>query len=230
MEGGSLVQWNDMSGQGNHARRIAGIEQNPRNPQFVTDEPNGKPVLRWDGSDSSFSFKKISDIRSFFWVLKKDRAVFGQYNQRFILGDSERSPRYDSDFHIGTHFNHHLWHHTLSSPYIRAGQTRLNGSLVDGTLTEMPTELAVLSVVTTGKIAADQLCRDRSLKDGRSWYGDIAEVIVYNVPLSDTERETVELYLMRKYGIARPAGLEARRLTPVKPRLTEVWYRQAETE
>ncbi|HJZ79871.1 MAG TPA: WD40 repeat domain-containing protein, partial [Pyrinomonadaceae bacterium] len=197
----------------------AGIENNPLNPQIIANAANGRPVLRWDGSDSSFSFHRISDIRTFFWVMKKERRSIGPPNIRFILGEKERGPRYDADFHSGTHQTGLIWSATLSSPYIRSGQTRLNQVLVDGTTTEMPTQLAVLSVVTTGKIAADQLCRDRSLTDGRSWWGDLAEILVYNVPLSDSEREAVERYLMSKYGIKANSGKEFANLTPAKVRL-----------
>ena len=36
------------------------------------------------------------------------------------------------------------------------------------------------------------------------WDGDIAELIIYGVPLSDSERETVRDYLATKYAITIP--------------------------
>jgi hypothetical protein len=41
--------------------------------------------------------------------------------------------------------------------------------------------------------------------DGSPWAGDIAEVIVYNRALSNSERATVEGYLANKYGLVAPA-------------------------
>lgn len=196
-----VLQWNDMSGNGNHALRHTGKDAHPVNPVLVPDAHNGKPVLHFDGSETWFSFARIAGIRSVFWVVRKDPKSFGQHEQRFILGDSERGPRYDADFHVGKHKTGYIWHEALSSPLVREGETRLNGVLVDGTATEFPTTLGVLSLVTTGDVWANQLCRDRDYTDSRSWQGDIAEILVYNVVLTDLERQRVEQYLLRKYRI-----------------------------
>src|SRR5439155_5960615 len=118
------------------------------------------------------------------------------------------------DFHVGTHGTGLIWHHTGSSPYVRGGKTRLDGVLVDGTITDMPRELAVLSLVTSGKVKANQLCRDRAYTDGRSWMGDIAEILVYEEALGDREREAVERALMKKYGIAVATAAAPRAETP----------------
>jgi hypothetical protein len=61
-------------------------------------------VIPFDGSESSFSFRRISDIRAVFWVVRKDPRVYGSrsWNQRFVLGDREQGARYDSDIHVGT--------------------------------------------------------------------------------------------------------------------------------
>jgi WD40 repeat protein len=218
VENGQLVGWNDQSGTDHHLRRIEGIKNNLANPKLVAGAAHGHPVLRWDGSDSSFSFRRIADIRTVFWVIRKDRASFTPQNQRFVLGDSEGTPRYDADFHVGTHNTGLIWHHAGSSPYVRGGQTRLNGVRVDGTITDMPRELAVLSLVTSGKVKANQLCRDRAYTDGRSWMGDIAEILVYSDPLPDGERAAVEAALMKKYGIAAGGGPLAGTPRPAKAR------------
>jgi WD40 repeat protein len=89
---------------------------------------------------------------------------------------------------------------------VREGKTRLNGRLVDGTVADIPPEPAVISVVTTGNARASLIARDRWYKDGRSWWGDIAEILIYNVVLSDAEVAQVEDYLVRKYGIRKWDG------------------------
>src|SRR6185369_2773627 len=81
------------------------------------------------------------------------------------------------------------------------------------------------SVVTTGPVAANQLCRDRNLADGRSWWGDLAEIIVYDRPLSDAERESVEHQLMAKYEIAPQAAM----LGPTSERKPRFSIAQAHT-
>lgn len=91
--------------------------------------------------------------------------------------------------------------------------------MVDGTSTDFPKTLGVVSVATTGYVSADNLCNDRNLTDGRAWQGDIAEILVYNRVLPDREREQVERALMRKYGIPETGVQQAPAfLDPTQPR------------
>src|SRR5262245_28349280 len=55
MQGTSITEWRDGSGRGNHARRMKGVTNNLANPRVIQAAANGKPVLRWDGSDSPFA-------------------------------------------------------------------------------------------------------------------------------------------------------------------------------
>jgi hypothetical protein len=43
---------------------------------------------------------------------------------------------------------------------------------------------------------------------GRSWQGDIAEILIYNAELSDADRLAVEKYLTAKYKI-QPGSIPA---------------------
>lgn len=67
-DGPTLTQWNDMSGNGNHAVRRSLPGTVAANPALVQDGDRGKPVLRFDGSSISLAFRRIPDIRTTFWV------------------------------------------------------------------------------------------------------------------------------------------------------------------
>jgi len=98
-----------------------------------------------------------------------------------------------------------IWNRNFASPAVLNGQTYLNGALVDGRATPRPKQMAVLSLVTTGPVNAGNFGHDRD--DNTRWFGDLAELIVYDAPLSDADRKAVETYLARKYDI--PAGTAA---------------------
>ena len=57
----------------------------------------------------------------------------------------------------------------------------------------------MLSLVTTGPVTADAFSRDRT--SGRSWWGDLGELVIYDRALSDSEVRSVEQYLAGRHGL-----------------------------
>jgi hypothetical protein len=188
-----VAQWADVSGTGaNGAMAQTSFKSRPA---LITDPGTGRPAIRFDGTDDYLAFPAaLTSIRTVFWVIHESpsapstwKALLGHaslYN--FICGPS-----------------HQIWDGTFTSPSIRSGETRINGGLVNGLTTNRPTAPAILSVVATGAVAADSFGRERNLA-GRYWHGDLAELIVYDRALTDSERQSVEQYLSSKYGIAIP--------------------------
>jgi hypothetical protein len=68
---------------------------------------------------------------------------------------------------------------------------------VNGTTTIRPRTVSVLSVTTTGDTIANSLGTLRGTD--QFWWGDIAEVVIYDRALTTTERQQVEAYLKAKY-------------------------------
>jgi hypothetical protein len=198
LENGRVTQLIDLSGKENHARH----DRDPRNvldnPTIVRNATNGQPVLRFSGKYSSFTFPRISDIRTVFWVVNKDPKAFKQKQELFVLGDAK-----SLDFHPGTHFTDTILHATTQygSPALQKGQAWLNGGSIDARKTDFPQKLSVITLLATGNVEANQVAKDRQFPD-RCWQGDIAEILLFNRSLEDAERQAVEQYLMRKYGIA----------------------------
>jgi len=151
---------------------------------------NDKPaVLFSTGGNDWFSFSRINTIRTAFWVLRDARAAA---NEQFMMGD------------LGTYHFHNvgarIWHGSHAHANIRNGSTELNGTVVDGVNTDRPTDFGIISVVTTGNVQGNQLSRDRS-NDGRSWEGEMAEVLIYDQPLSAEDEDLVGSFLTWKYGL-----------------------------
>ena len=187
---GSVSAWADQSGNGNHLVQTTAASQ----PRLVEGAANGLPVVRFDGQGDAMLFTtRLTKIRTVFWVVRADGSSNTDY--RFLLGDSSLY-----DLCSGTPSA--IWSSTYTSASVRNGETRLNGALVNGTTTARPTTLSAISLVTTGDVTADAFSRDRTV--GRSWWGDLAELLVYDRPLSDSERETIEGYLAAKYALWVP--------------------------
>jgi hypothetical protein len=119
---------------------------------------------------------------------------------RFLLGSAAPgATKYD--FCAGA--TRQIWSSTYANAFVLGGTTRVNGVVVDGTTTNRPTAFSVISLVASAAstgLSADAFSRDRT-NDDRSWFGDLAELIIYDQRLSDAERQQVETYLMTKYGI-----------------------------
>jgi len=184
-DGAQVDTWPDSSGNTLTVTRDAGT------PVFRTNVLNGQPVVRFtpDG-ESRFVFPQMTDIRTVFWVVRETSATSGAH---FLLGDDDKF-----HFHRGT--NGPIWS-TNTSANIRNGTTRLMGQPVNGTTTQLGSGFRLVSVVTTGNVEASRLSRDRSIA-GRSWDGDVAEVILYNRALTESEEAMVGNYLAAKYGLS----------------------------
>jgi WD40 repeat protein len=203
LSGQNVTQWDDASGNGIHALRGSANGAPASNPRLVAGAFNGKPVLRFDGSDTWFSFPRITDMRTIFWAVSKDAASFTSNveHERCVFGDEGFGLLYNADFLPNTTTGTGLLHRNTSSIYLREGQTRLNGKLGFGPSMEYPKSLGVVSFVSTGNVAANHLSYDRGYP-GRGWWGDLAEAIVYDRVLPESERAAVEKYLLDKYGLA----------------------------
>jgi len=152
---------------------------------------NGEPAVFFNpGTEDWFEFDDINTIRTVFWVLRDARV---NAEHQFMLGD-------DNVFHfhnIGTA----IWNNNAHAN-VRGGSTELNGAVIDGLTTDRPTDFAVISVVTTnGPVEASRVSRDRNI-NGRSWEGEIAEILLYDQALSAADEDEVGSYLSWRYGLS----------------------------
>ncbi len=190
---GNVQSWADRSSSHDDLAQATASSR----PVLVQDGFNGLPVLRFDGTDDRLSFSTgLSSVRTVFWMLKESETA--GIASRSLLGHSSWT------FNGGTgtaasgttpEVPGALWGSNASA-YVTAGQTRLNGQVVDGTHTPRPRTMSVVSLLTTAPVSADKF--GESAGSG-PWKGDLAELIVYDRPLTAGEVAAVEDYLVRKY-------------------------------
>jgi len=181
--GATVTTWTDVSGNGRNATASGS------GATYHTGALNGQPVVRFNADgNSSFDFPSDSAIRTVFWVVKNTKPGL-----HFLLGDGRAY-----DFHAG---DSTIWA-PYANPSIVNGTTKFKGAVVDGTRTTLPSSsYTLLSLVTTGPVRADSLSRDRGI-GGRSWAGDVAELIIYDRALAAEEETAVGTYLANKYNLA----------------------------
>ncbi|HEV2646555.1 MAG TPA: hypothetical protein VGU46_09345 [Acidobacteriaceae bacterium] len=202
---GHITTIPDLSPNHNDATRTPDSTAPASDPTLIQDPISHQPVLHFTGENLAFTFPRVTGIRSAIWVVSKDPAAFGHRDERFVLGDT-----LSHDFHAGwtddTIFNTVYDNPNPSghlSKYLHDGKTYLNGEEMDASKIPFPQQLGVISIFSTGPVEANQLARDRSF-GGRSWQGNIAEVILYNRELTWKEGQAVVAYLMAKYHIPTP--------------------------
>ena len=181
--GGS--NWPDKSGNSNDATRSG-------SPSVQNNAQNGLSVMRYTANGQFHHFTKMTDIRTVFWVLKRTGT---DTEQRFLLGDHFRRQTYD--FHSN---GQKIYNGTYADTNIRNGTTRLNGAVINGTTTNFPSSMAVMSLKTNGNVIASSFSRDRT-SNARVWKGDLGELIIFNTALSDSEIASIEGYLASQVGL-----------------------------
>jgi hypothetical protein len=190
LSSGRVTTWMDKSGGGRNATQSDTTLQ----ATIVSSGLNDLPTVRFDGTDDTYLFAALNDIRTVFWVIKED---VGASDERPLLGDG-------GTYHFMRGSNGIIWHNQFVSGYISGGTTRLDGSVIDGRTTALPRgDFHRLSLETTGNVGSNQLTKDRTYAN-RGWDGEIAEIVIYNQQLSDADRQEVADYLYNKWFVAPP--------------------------
>ena len=106
--------------------------------------------------------------------------------------------------HSGTYHFHsdsnQFWNPSHAHDNVEFGRLAVNGQIVIGTTTNVPTEMSIISLPNgVGDVEANTFSRDRTVA-GRNWNGDLAELLIYNTPLTDGEIRDIETRLAIKWG------------------------------
>jgi hypothetical protein len=208
---GNITSWADQSGQANNAAQ----SDTTKAPTFVDNVLNGKPVIRFDGSNDYLevadapSIEITGDITSFAVIMVKDYA-----NYNGIWGKTANNLPAPTDWYLvqgsgisrvyrgdGTTAN---LGNADSDRAIRAGAYlilafEMTGTNLNQYLNGFP--------VGSGHISATLGDAGTALRIGSrddlvtKLKGDMAELLIYNTALSDSDRNTVFDYLKNKYGL-----------------------------
>ncbi len=198
-DGDAVSAWTDASAAGNSAAQSNGSYR----PIYKTGFKNGKPVVRFDGSDDHMTFGGIN-------VNGLTGSLFMVYNHggstayASILGSS-----FDGNYgNYHGHENSSIVSATYGRPAVQNGNTAINGTGVAITTVARPLQLSILRSVSTGTLygSITHLAADNFSPHSRCMSGNIAEVLLYTTILSVSDRNQVERYLSLKYDIPIPGN------------------------
>ncbi|NDC25154.1 MAG: hypothetical protein EB078_11975, partial [Proteobacteria bacterium] len=211
---GAVARWEDKSGNGRHATQ----ETSGNRPQRKSSIQNSKDILRFDGSNdllrTSANFPVTGNIETtVFVVYKKTNNAKGHI---FGWGDSGVSLGafgfYDDGFWTAVAYaggkafftsgpTNNTWFVSMfrkSAGAINSTtEARRNSVSVATSNHSTDTPNVQVGLFSVGRWAN----YDLSGTDGAVFQGDLAEIIIYNSALSDSDRSAVEGYLMSKWGI-----------------------------
>lgn len=223
--GAAVTQWNDSSGFVNHAAQATALNQ----PTYQTNVVNGLPVVRFDGTNDRLVITNSDMLAitnnaagiSIMAVVSASssgdgltRNMFGlangatttvrvKHGQRFTSGpnttnwavsgrrldaDTQQNlistvtPTYDTPVRLGTVVN---WASSDADVYLNGGNVASTAAwFVDG------------NTSATNSLAAAIGAQG---SETEFWFGDIAELVVYNKVLNSTERGDLDNYFTAKY-------------------------------
>lgn len=214
-DGETVALWSDKSGESNDA--IQSTEVNK--PLFKTNITNGEPVVRFDGSNDRLDITndasmQISTSMTFIAVVAYDN--WGSSNHETIIAKGPHSnglnylfgKSNDNDlkfvYNDGSFRNVTETTFNLTNNQFYILTTVVNKSdnkvyfYVDGDLKSSPTDANNLNYSAASTVGAKIGANGT---DGEFLNGDIANGLLYDSLLSDSDRESVESYLSSKYNI-----------------------------
>ncbi len=186
LNGNYVAQWNDQSGNNRHCTSDFDVIR----PTLLPNAINGLPAISFDGVEDFMQFPLIDNVRTVFWVLRENAGATGS-PPRPLLGwigglTYLRGP------------NKEFWDPSFSDAAVNNGLTRLNFETINGSATQVPQQFCITTLVTTAPLNATHLTMEFNIF-GRTWWGEIAEVLIYSTPLAETDITQVENYLANKY-------------------------------
>ena len=208
-----VSQWNDQSGN----NYIATQANNDTMPLWVDNVSNGKPFLRFNGTSDFFrtNFKGMGGTELTFFIVAKGNNLQSiiRLQTQHLNGNGDPNIVYpytlsDSSFGFIVQDPHTnsisnipsgLPNNTLAIGCARYKANATNGmqAFVNQTMfaqttptTTLPYEPLYIGQYNGNGLGGTQFTN-----------GDVAEIIIYNRAVNETERESITNYLMTKYGI-----------------------------
>jgi len=197
--GGAVDLWADQSGNGNDAIQVTAADQ----PLLADAQLNGKPVVRFDGNNDGLynTSNFVYDQPNTLFVVWKNTVVSNSYYNIVFDGKNSRNALY-------TYYNS-LYYWAPPGSGIEASYSKptpfsdfINTSCIYNGANSVLYENGILKIngVDIGTASLDGI--NIGYHSGVGVFkGDIAEIILYNSALSNTDRQSVENYLNNKYNI-----------------------------
>jgi Concanavalin A-like lectin/glucanases superfamily len=196
--GGRVSRWLDQSGNGRHASMATAARQ----PFFVSGALNGQPVLRFTGAESMYLDIFAQPTTFSIFIVGKNSNPSESFSM--ILGPGGNSPnnqlRWENGsqaLFVGTGNNLPVITSPIGNTRVyHALSARYNGSSM--TVFRDGNTVSTHTFVTSGPWT---LASVGSYYSSFFMQGDLAEVLIYDRVLSETERLSVNAYLRGKYNL-----------------------------
>lgn len=224
-DGDNVLQWNDQSSSGNNASEDNAGGGAPVEPTLQTNEVNFNPVIRFSDAQSTnnswleTSSNSTSGAMSLISVFKTGQNDGSATNftdsPALISGEAANNNDYALGMGEGRLYinaaDNTAYNARSTSTYVdnqvRVGTATRAQSATAGSINLYVNSGSVatgVSTNTTLNSAGSFALGNHSVYDADGQYeGDIAETIVFDKVLSETEQARVESYLALKYGITR---------------------------
>lgn len=228
LSGSAVSAWADQSGTGNNVSQ----SNNPNMPTYVENAVNGRPVIRFTGTGqilqstsqvlsgstafTTFTVGKLNELRSpanyqYFWWNGGDTSNvgYGCYLYpttpqilRYAWGSNSASLSDPSAAVVGTLY-------TLSSRF-SGGASGTHEMWINGGVSSPVSRTKTSAGLSGGAFSVGNY----GPSAGYGLYGDVAEILIYDRSLTDTERQNVYSYLSARW--TAPTVLAKDRLKDVK--------------
>lgn len=203
----TVTTWRDSSGHNNHATLQSGTT-----PTFVTSEVNGLPVVRFDSTgNDQLNLPSTSVATNTFTVFCVAKPTTSG-TQKYLLAPDQGSGGTNSRAYMGL---------SLSTSSVNVYERSSTASTSRSSISLSNPPFGLVDVIYNGgasnlyynnKSISSSATANKSwsynyvdfpIKIGRcndgAFFGDIAEILVYNRTLSSDERLQVDSYLASKY-------------------------------
>ena len=209
LSGSSVTQWSDKSGNGYHMNTLAGSSSTywsgtPEYPTIGTSI-NNLPTVNFKAQSGLKQATTLDGVKNLFWI-GRIAAPDGSGGAPlyFLLGHDSA---YDwcGGTYGGTFFGDVInsqpgIYNASASLFTNDPNAVTNATFLNVRMPSAP-NVSLLSVSgITGTTRYQGICYDRDIHIG--WCGDLAEVIVFNTALTTSQRQQIEGYLARKWGIS----------------------------
>lgn len=189
-----IALWQDQSGNNRHVSQ----ETEDKRPLLKLDIKNGLPVVRFDGSDDFLQATVAADASKTLFIVT--RSLSGSGSNRACIGYDDIASFY---WNPGDGAGWLWW-----EPVINCGGTITAWNVLAFKLTSAASFTTYLNGVQVDTDnPADEITTSTTLtlaaRTSTTAFGDvdIAEVIIYDSALSDSDRALVDSYLSTKWAI-----------------------------
>ena len=207
--GDRITTWADQSGNSNDLSQPDALFK----PEYVTNQQNGFPVVRFNQSNgrirkTNFSDFPTSEITVF--IVNKNStesndALFSyEYSDNeFLIFNSNNLTTFRKNLHEGSSVsaNDNNWHIIDVSWNSNGGGLELWKDNTSSFAVQLSDGINIASNGCLA-IAGEQDSQDGGYNAAQAHEGDFLEVIVYNIELNSAQRIIVSNYLAAKYGLS----------------------------